>query len=142
MEEKEFYIDANIFIFAYSDDKEKGVICRKIMNMVIDNKIKAFTSVLTFDEIFYKIKRLKDKETALMTTKLFLNLKNLIFIDVNLNILAYAYSILKNYNLNPRDAIHLSCALSKGIRNIISDDEDFNKIKEIKRFKLKDFQKL
>ena len=141
MEEKEFYIDANIFIFAYSDDKENGIICRGIMDMIIDNKIKAFTSVLTFDEIFYKIKKLKDKETALMTTKLFLNLKNLNFIDVNLNILAYTYSTLKNYNLNPRDAIHLSCALSHNIKNIISDDEDFDNIKEIKRFKLNDFKK-
>jgi predicted nucleic acid-binding protein len=37
------------------------------------------------------------------------------------------------YNLSPRDAIHLASALSRKAIAIVSDDEDFDQIKEIKR---------
>jgi len=138
--EKSFYIDSNIFIFAYSEDKENGVICRKILDLIIENKITAFTSTLTFDEIFNKIMRLKDKQTALIVSDLFLNLNNLKFIEVDLNIVSSSLSLLKKYNLGPRDAIHLACAFSKDLKNIITNDKDFDKIEEIKRYDIKNFK--
>ena len=138
--EKSFYIDSNIFIFAYSEDKENGVICRKILDLIIENKITAFTSTLTFDEIFNKIMRLKDKQTALIVSDLFLNLNNLKFIEVDLNIVSSSLFLLKKYNLGPRDAIHLACAFSKDLKNIITNDKDFDKIEEIKRHDIKEFR--
>ena len=74
--EKSFYVDANIFIFAYGNDENIGERCRKIINLVIERKIIVFTSVLTFDEFFYQIKKLKGYENALLASNLFLNLKN------------------------------------------------------------------
>ena len=138
--EKSFYIDSNIFIFAYSEDKENGVVCRKILDLIIENKITAFTSTLTFDEIFNKIMRLKDKQTALIVSDLFLNLNNLRFIEVDLNIVSSSLFLLKKYNLGPRDAIHLACAFSKDLKNIITNDKDFDKIEEIKRYDIKNFK--
>ena len=138
--EKSFYVDSNIFIFAYSDEKENGIICRKILNLIVEEKINVFTSVLTFDEVFNKIMKLKDKETALVASKLFLNLQNLNFIDVNWNTINSSLLLLKDYNLGPRDSIHLACALSKNLKNIITNDKDFDKIKEIKRFDINDFK--
>ena len=138
--EKSFYIDSNIFIFAYSEDKENGVVCRKILDLIIENKITAFTSTLTFDEIFNKIMRLKDKQTALIVSDLFLNLNNLKFIEVDLNIVSSSLFLLKKYNLGPRDAIHLACAFSKDLKNIITNDKDFDKIEEIKRYDIKNFK--
>ncbi|MEK6932598.1 MAG: type II toxin-antitoxin system VapC family toxin [Nanoarchaeota archaeon] len=138
--EKSFYIDSNVFIFAYTDDKENGVVCRKILDLIIENKIEAFTSTLTFDEIFNKITKLKDKNTALIVSDLFLNLNNLKFIEVSLAIINDSLSLLKQYNLGPRDSIHLACALYKNISKIITNDKDFDKIKEIKRFDIKDFK--
>lgn len=138
--EKSFYIDSNIFIFAYSDDKDNGVSSRKLLEMLVNNKISAYTSVLTFDEVFYKIKQLKDREMALIVAQSILNLRNLRFVAVNLDILNWSYSLLKNYtSLNPRDSIHLACALSCNIKNFISNDHDFNAIKEVKRIDINDF---
>ena len=94
------------------------------------------------DEIFNKITKLKDKKFALIVSKLFLNLKNLNFINADLEIINYSHSLLEKYDLGPRDAIHLACALSKGINNIISNDKDFDKISEIKRFDIKDIHKI
>ncbi len=140
--EKIFYLDSNVFIFAYSDDKELGKDCRKILDMIFNGKIRVFTSTLTFDEVYYKIKKLKDKETALIVINSFLNLKNLNFISVDFNILNYSYTLLKKYNINPRDSIHLSCALLNDVHNIITNDKDFDKIIEIKRFDIKDAHKI
>ena len=44
-----------------------------------------------------------------------------------------ALEIMENNNVGPRDAIHISSALSQGINEIISLDKDFDKVKEIKR---------
>ena len=45
--------------------------------------------------------------------------------------------IIEKYNLKPRDAIHVASALTNNIKEIVSDDPDFDKVKEIKRKKLK-----
>ncbi len=39
------------------------------------------------------------------------------------------------YNIRPRDAIHAACALENNTNIICSFDDDFDKIKEIKRIK-------
>jgi predicted nucleic acid-binding protein len=63
----------------------------------------------------------------------------LTFLDVNDEILWSAYNLAKRYRLNPRDVIHLACALNHGIFTIVSEDKDFDKVKEIKRKSLLDF---
>ncbi len=40
---------------------------------------------------------------------------------------------LTRYRIKPSDAIHLACMEKAGITNIASEDEEFDKIKEIKR---------
>ena len=40
-------------------------------------------------------------------------------------------------NLKPRDSIHLSCAIERNISEIITDDADFDGIKEITRVPIK-----
>jgi len=44
---------------------------------------------------------------------------------------------MAKYKLSPRDSIHIASALSKKTKTIVSDDEDFDHIKEIKRTPLK-----
>ncbi len=140
--EKGFYLDANIFVFAYCNDDQFGIKSREILNLVINNKIMAYTSVLTFDEMFYQVKKLKGYEKALVASDSFINLRNLKFISIDLTIINYSYSLLKRYNLGPRDAIHLACALSYDLRQIITNDKDFDKVVEIKRFDIKDIHRL
>ena len=58
------------------------------------------------------------------------------FIGANKSILFKAQQLIEEYNLKPRDAIHAATALVNGINEIISDDSDFDKIKEIRRIPL------
>ena len=59
-------------------------------------------------------------------------LPNLEFIGVDEGIITQAQSLMDKYNLSPRDSIHVASALSRKATIIISDDEDFDQIKEIK----------
>ncbi|MEM1574817.1 MAG: type II toxin-antitoxin system VapC family toxin, partial [Nitrososphaerota archaeon] len=48
-------------------------------------------------------------------------------------LLPYIEKFLLNYNLKPSDAIHLATMEKVGIKNIVTEDEDFDKVKEVKR---------
>ena len=131
--EKKCYIDSNVFIFAYCSNDKEGDSCRSVIKKIINNEISAFTSTLTFDELFYKAFKLKNKETALLISDMFLNLNNVSFISVDYNIISLANSLLIKHNMLPRDAIHLACCLNNKTNVIISTDKDFDGIKDIKR---------
>jgi predicted nucleic acid-binding protein len=60
----------------------------------------------------------------------FLNLK---FISADENILSQAQALMNKYNLSPRDSIHIASAIDRKLKIIISDDEDADVVKEIKR---------
>ena len=60
------------------------------------------------------------------------------FFDLNAEIVVRAHLITEKYNIQPRDALHAATALCNGATEIISDDSDFDKIKELKRIHLKD----
>jgi predicted nucleic acid-binding protein len=66
----------------------------------------------------------------------FINYPNLRFINTDLNIIIKATEIAENYNLKPKDSIHMTTALSRDIHNIISDDSNFDSVDIIYRIKL------
>ena len=63
---------------------------------------------------------------------------NLTFLVVDDVVLRQAYEFIKKYRLDPRDAIHLSCAFVHGIFTLVSDDGDFDTVKEVERCGLDD----
>lgn len=134
---KEIYIDTNIFIKAVLNDEKK---CKKILEKIINKEIIAFTSILSWDELVYIIRKFIGKEIAISEGEKFLRFPNLIFIDAKKEIIQKAQKLIKTYNLQPRDAIHIASALANNISEIISEDKDFEEVKEIKRIKSEDFK--
>ena len=130
------YLDANIFIYAATNDDEKGDISRDILYKVANNKLDACTSFLTWDEVVHIIRRLKNIEIASMEGRKFLHFPRLMLIRVDEKIMALAQNLISKYNIKPRDAIHSATAILHGDKKIISDDSDFDKINEIKRIKV------
>ena len=63
----------------------------------------------------------------------FLTLPNFIFVDVKKDIIIRAQRLFEEYNLKPRDAIHAATAISPNIDEIISEDKDFDSVRELKR---------
>jgi uncharacterized protein len=128
MEKK--YIDANVFVqgILREDKRYKEVILKAANNEFI-----GVTSVLSWDEIVYIVKKFLGKEIANREGKKFFSLPNIIFADAKKDIVMKAQELVEKYGLNPRDAIHAATAISYDINEIISEDEDFDCIKELKR---------
>ena len=59
---------------------------------------------------------------------------NLTFLVVDDLLLRQPYEFIKKYRLDPRDAIPLSCAFVNGIFTLVSDDGDFDTVKEVERW--------
>ncbi|HKZ49942.1 MAG TPA: type II toxin-antitoxin system VapC family toxin [Candidatus Nanoarchaeia archaeon] len=131
------YVDANVFIFAAISEEELGQKAIRVLDKIKERKINSYTSVLTFDEVFWKVKKMRNKEFALLITEAMLSLPNLTFLDTTYETVSAAHSLLERHDeLGPRDAIHAATALAHGIRSVMSTDPDFDNLHGIKRISL------
>jgi len=126
------YADSNVFIYAILYRDEKAERARKLVKAIRLGKMDIATSYLTFDEVFWIVKRELGVDEALKAGKAFLQMPNLRFVDVDARITKKAYELIDTYRLAPRDAIHAASALEVG-KEIISNDKDFDRIKELRR---------
>jgi predicted nucleic acid-binding protein len=131
------YIDATVFLYALLDNEEIGNRARALIENIQNDKFSAATSTLTFDEVSWIVRKNRNFEEAMISSKNLLELPNLTFIEVDEKILWKTYELMNKYQLRPRDAIHAACAITNGISVIISEDDDFDKIKEMERKGLK-----
>ncbi len=133
------YVDSNVFIYAvlYREDEEKKVKkAKEILLKIEKQQLHACTSTLTWDEFVWVVSKTLGKEDGIYQGQKLLGFPNLDFVNVDEVVLAQAQKFLENYRLAPRDSIHLACALARKASYIISDDEVFDKVKEIKRIPL------
>jgi predicted nucleic acid-binding protein len=126
------YIDSNVFIYATLNTEELGEKARSLLQKIQQGEEKAETSALTFDEVFWAIKKL-DFEAALEAAQALLNFPNLDIISVDRDLSLSALQLIKEYHLAPRDAIHAATAIATRTETVISTDTHFDKIKELKR---------
>jgi predicted nucleic acid-binding protein len=61
---------------------------------------------------------------------------NLKLITVDTAIIMGSQKIIENFGLKPRDALHASATLGSGQSAIISDDDNFDAVKGLKRVKV------
>lgn len=127
------YLDANIFLNAVLNSGEKGKRARALLDDVQKGKKRGATSTLTYDELFWVVQKHRSFDDALEAARALLGMRNLTFLDVDSTVLWRAYDLAKAYRLNPRDSIHLACALANRIFTMISEDKDFDEVKEIER---------
>jgi predicted nucleic acid-binding protein len=134
------YLDANVFLNAMLNLEDEGEKARDLLRKLQKAEIVAATSALSFDEVFWIVKKHRGFISALRAAKTLLEIPNLTFLEVNDQTLWSAYNLAEKYKLDPRDAIHIACALDHAIFTVISEDEHFDKVKEIKRIEMLNFQ--
>ena len=128
-----YYIDANVFIFAILDAEEIGDRCRSLLTKIKNNAFEAATSSLTFDEIAWSVKKHKGSDASLYAGEYFLKMPNLLLLPATKGTMIEASKIIKEYSLDPRDAIHAATCLLNNISVMISDDPDFDSLTFLKR---------
>ncbi|MEK6909019.1 MAG: type II toxin-antitoxin system VapC family toxin [Nanoarchaeota archaeon] len=138
LESKEVYLDSNLFITSVISTATDGEKARAIIKQIKEGEYEGYTSVLTLDEVIWIVQKFKDKETAYETGKTLIGIPNINFVPIGVELISKSLELYKNTLLDPRDAIHLATMQQKGIKTIISQDSDFDKIKNIKRI---DFSK-
>ena len=136
------YIDANVFVHAIlePEDRQPGKNAALVMKKIANGELRAMTSFLTWDELLWALKRCLTYKLATDECRKFLNFPNLNFSKVDEAVINLAQDYVERYSLKPRDSIHAATAIMHGIKEIISDDPDFDVIKEIKRIPIEKFK--
>jgi predicted nucleic acid-binding protein len=129
------YLDSNVFIYAAINTEEHGKKARSLLQRVQQGYEKAATSALTFDEVFWSVKK-HSKILAQETCRALLNFSNLEIISVDRELALSALGIIEECGLAPRDAIHAATAIATKAECIVSTDPHFDRIKEVTRKQL------
>jgi len=129
------YLDANVFIYASINTEELGKSAEALLAKVQSGEEKGKTSVLTFDEVFWAIKR-QSLKLAFQVCQALLNFPNLDIIPVDRELALAALELIKEHNLAPRDALHAATAIAEKADYIVSTDAHFDRVRELKRKQL------
>ncbi len=132
------YIDSNIFIFAAINQDEQGERCRNIIKLIEEEKISCAASYLIIDEIIWVLKKKIGKKDAITIIKAILSLP-IKWLSIDESSIIRMVDILENTNIDPRDALHIACMLNNGLSTILSEDKDFDRIKNVKRIGAKEY---
>lgn len=126
------YLDANVFIYSTINTEELGEKSRALLQKIQTGEETAETSALTFDKVFWAIKKYNLK-LAFEACEALLNFPNLEIISADREVVSSALQIIREYGLAPRDAIHAATAMAEKADAIVSTDSHFDRIKGLKR---------
>ena len=136
MSEQSYYLDSNFFVYLFTQEED---ILKKIINNL--GKHHFYTSCLTYDEVVWVIRKLFGKEISIKSSGFLLSISNLNFINVDKEILHKTDEVISYFDLKPRDSLHYASMENNNIKNIVTDDKDFNKIKIIEVISIESFVK-
>ncbi|MFW5946718.1 MAG: type II toxin-antitoxin system VapC family toxin [Candidatus Natronoplasma sp.] len=127
-----YYFDSNVFILPALYEGDRSREAAEWLKKMVKGEIEVGTSVLTLDEVSWILSHEAGREEALKEGERILELPHLKILDVKSEDTVRMINYLRRYEeLKPRDAIHLSVAVRNGIHTIVSDDDDFDGVKEI-----------
>jgi predicted nucleic acid-binding protein len=150
------YLDTMIF-YVFLRDPELAV--RNLFTRIADGRLQACTSVLTFDELTYKmllalirdtyggspLEHLRDREPELIAefypalAPLLSHLRafpNLSLVDVTSSDLEAMDEVMRLYHLRPRDALHMAAMQKCSCYDLVSHDADFDRVPTVRRYTL------
>ncbi|RLE87924.1 MAG: hypothetical protein DRJ49_05745 [Thermoprotei archaeon] len=135
------YLDANVFIYPliYDTSLAQATAAIRVLRCVADGSLPAVTSYLTWDEVVRVVLKLLGLRDAVSAGYKLLAFPKLKLLEVNEAVIFKAQWIIERYSLRPRDAIHAATALVSGESLIVSDDKDFDNVREFRRVGVMEF---
>lgn len=111
-----YYVDSNVFLYPviYQDVPEADL-GRDVISSIERKNIQAYTSTLTWDEVSYVVEKLLGRSDAIEIGRKFMNYPGLRFIAMDEDVMRKSQLIREKYHLKPRDSVHLSSAIGRGV---------------------------
>lgn len=133
------YLDTPVFVAGIIDAGEQGNLARECIAFLnSQNTTVGVTSLLTFDETIHVVRKYKGFEASVRAGEAFLS-TNVLFSELTRTVAGHALDIMRHARLRPRDALHAATMKSHGIKEIVSEDSDFDNIAGIERISLARF---
>lgn len=131
-----FYIDSNIFIYPVIYDEDaisESKNCKSFLLKIASGGVEAYTSVITWDEVTWIVRRILGVEASVALGSKFLRFPNLKILGIRKTTILKAQEVMEKYGLRPRDAIHAATAIENKITTIVSYDRGFDSVSGLKR---------
>lgn len=151
------YLDTMV-LYALVRNIEPDVV-KSLFRRIEGGEVGAFTSVLSFDELAYRLllavirdhheghplDQLRSDEAGMIAAhyprvaaevQRLQTFPNLVVLDLNVSDLANMHDFILRYHLQPRDALHLATMYKCDCLNLVSNDGDFDRIAGVRRFTL------
>jgi predicted nucleic acid-binding protein len=151
---RQVFIDANIFTYLLTGHPVYGRSCQNLLEKVERGDIEAFISPLVIDEVSYVLMVQTARKTvgpqdarsikkamldawqdSLMPVAEFHGYLDVLISKGHLKVLTLDYSISKialecarDYRLLPRDALHTACCKAFGVKEMATNDGDFERV--------------
>lgn len=121
-------IDTNIFIYYFEQNEEFGKIAKSFFQLLVRDKVKACTSIITLTELISLPASERDIE---LLQSHFLETPNLTIQEVNQTIGIDAARIRRNFGYRIPDAIQLATCLYSKADMFITNDQKLKSFKEL-----------
>jgi len=133
MVDPEGYIDINVFVYWLGNNPTYGKTAYRWIKKIEESpKGKYVTSSLTLYQVAIIMagltgRNLKDEELIEKIVDSITSLPSLIIAPLTLEDVSKAVSLMEKYDLDYEDALHLAVAIRNKAKEIISNDQDFDK---------------
>ena len=132
------YIDTNVFFFSGVGDESdpRTQKAKEIILRMSEGKEVFYTSLITVDELIWAIMKHKKERHLAIKQGLLLHQLPIKFVPLITSVSLRALNLMQRYPISPRDALHAASCIEVKATALITDDSDFDEIKEIKRIEL------
>jgi len=109
--------------------------------MVEGGRLDAATSAITFSELIFVSLKNTDKEKSAENGEHLLSLDGLFVANLDRPTCRLALDTIRGLGLNPNDALHYATMKLLGIDEMVTEDRDFSRAKDIKKYTISEFLK-
>ncbi len=127
----QYFLDTSIILYAAGAPHEYKKSCVAIIEKIARDELSVCVSTEVLQEIVHRYIRLSKKQEGIKMARDVSELVQVLPVDDAAFL--HALTILEQYEVDTRDALHAAVALHFGIDHIISADKHFDHIKEVKR---------
>lgn len=154
--EPEVFVDTNIFVYALAKHHRYKYTCESLLSKINHGETIGFTSSTVINELFHTILvgEIKQKYGDVEVIRFIKEHPNVIsecgvaydalddvfdssivILPLTLEVLQHSKILSKKYNLLFSDAIHAASCKVYGIKNITTNDQDFDRVDFLKNWK-------